>query len=448
MNNLANIIFKKIKSTIVYRVLRKSAAILNVLTLDLVKMIFIVGKLKAGKKFSSKWNIHVEETGGTSIGSVELKTGAKIVIDGDSVYRVEGDKSDVLLTVKGASDWRLLYMDSRQNVYVSPHSSAYGSMPMEERGLYRYTGDTREFQKVLSLYSQDSDDGMTSIPNDDTIWSMCEDNEGNLYAGTYSHTVRRNPSIYKSKDGGLTWEIVFNFLALNSEARHIHSISFDPYVCKLYCLVGELNTLYESTDGGVTWKDLKIQTGGLMKQKSARMHPTPTGLLLGSDGAYNTEIYKLNRRNHVKLVYQGWAGTIFGFRRSPNTGLLYAFSKVDASIVEPHYMPPLDGSVFSWFRAHMLEHMNWLRYYMSCYFRFPQERVRPQSAAILVSDNDGDSWKILFKKRVGSTGNYGFWTAGQFVNNVCTFGLLEQKDGKRVFSSVNVVEQPETFVDE
>ena len=104
------------------------------------------------------------------------------------------------------------------------------------------------------------DPAMEWINNDDTLWTMCEDLDGNLYAGVYSHSARANPSVYKSTDGGLTWKYIHNFITrgtypgseYGNSVRHVHCINFNNYDNCLYAAVGEINTISKSSDFGET----------------------------------------------------------------------------------------------------------------------------------------------------------------------------------------------------
>ena len=272
---------------------------------------------------------------------------------------------------------------------------------------------------------------------------MCEDQNGYLYAGVYAHTIRSNPVIYKSIDGGLQWSIITNFLEINTSARHIHCITYDKNNDCLYCLVGEINTLYKSHDGGFHWIDTKLQTGGLFHQKCTAVIPTEHFRILGSDGPYNFEIYLTSDNTHYKTTYQGWAGVIFGFRQSDKTDNLYAFTKLDISVEDSNYWPPVNcNKPFSWLRNNLLDRKDWLIYNLSCKSRFPKDAIRPQHAAILGSNDEGKSWKILYIEQVGTDSNYGFWTAGTFFNGKCSFSLVTRnKNGEKAFTKTIIIDE-------
>ena len=351
-----------------------------------------------------------------------------------NVVRIGYDGTEeTILSISGSGfDWRLCWKDSNDNVYVSPHAS-WGSMTAADRGLYKLTKGASAFTKVISLYGASSSVPTESENNDDTIWTMCEDASGNLYAGVYAHTKHANPAIYKSTDGGDTWIYAYNFntSGLTTGGRHIHAIVYSPWKDALYCIVGEINTIFKSVDGGTTWTNLNIT----LRVKGSSMLATPNGLLVGSDGAYNCEIDLVyaDDKTH-ETVFSGWANTVFAIRRSDLTGFVYAFTKIDSSVSSVQYMPPYrvltDTNYLEAWKAgnytsgvapaHLAE---WEAYNASVKDKYPDDALRPQHFAILVSRNGGSIWEVLRAFPCDSGAAYGIWTIGQFHNGECLCGV-------------------------
>ena len=352
-----------------------------------------------------------------------------------TIIRINNDGSqDVLLSLSGNKfDWRCLYMDSNENVYASPHA-AWGSMNMTDRGLYRLTKGAAAMSKVISLYNPNSSTPSEAQANDDTIWTMCEDGDGNLYAGVYAHTMRNNPAIYKSTNGGVTWEYIFNFntSGLTTAGRHIHSIIYSEWKDALYCIVGEINTIYKSTNGGTEWVNLNVT----LTVKGTAMLPTPFGIFIGSDGAYNCDIDMLYNDDVThKRVFRGWANTVFAIRRSDLTGFLYAFTKLDSSVNTLTYYPPVEAIddptiIETWRESVTDEQYNaWLDYHNSVVNEYPDDAIRPQHYGILISRDGGESWKPLIRFSCPSTAANGLWTTGYFFNGECLTGRMERING-------------------
>ena len=314
-------------------------------------------------------------------------------------------------------------------------------MSNSDRGLYKLVKGQSAFTRVLSLYSSTADD---------TIWTMCEDDDGNLYAGVYAHTVRVNPSIYKSTDGGGTWSLLVNFntAGYTNNGKHIHSLIYSKWKKALYCIVGEINTIFKSANGGTTWTNLNVA----LTDKGSAMLATEFGILIGSDSARNCEIDILfnDDTTHSK-VFSGWANTVFALRRSDVTGFIYAFTKVDSSVNAKngsgydYYFPP--NSVFDapdlWtaineWKTHITtaQYNEWYAYYQSVVDTYPDDAVRPMHSSILVSRNGGQSWEVLKAFELGINTNNGetyidgFWTTGYFLNGECLTG--RRSDGEAV----------------
>lgn len=352
----------------------------------------------------------------------------------------DGVEENVLSLSGSGMDWRCLYIDSSENVFASPHAS-HGNVGQSDRGLYKLEKDGSEFKKVLKLYDPESEVPTESQANDDTIWTMCEDDQGNLYAGVYAHTKRANPSIYKSTDGGETWFLLINFAnteyvsGYDARAMHIHSIIWNPYDKSIYVIIGEINTIYKSTDGGDTWTDLNVT----LNVKGSSMLAIPSGILVGSDGGREIWIDLVRNDLSHKTTFTGWANTVFAIRQSDVTGILYAFTKIDSSISNNNLWPPeevneveteeeklsiIDDWADGFFGGKDNQnYKNWKRYFDVVYPIFPEDAFRPQHFGIIASMDGGEHWKPIYRKKVPSTGAYGIWTIGYFYNGECLCGV-------------------------
>ena len=353
------------------------------------------------------------------------------------VVRIGYDGTEeTLLTISGSLfDWRCLWMDSNENVYASPHAS-WGSMSVGDRGLYRLVKGENSMQKVISLYNAGSSVPTETQNNDDTIWTMCEDGSGNLYAGVYAHTVRANPAIYKSTDNGATWSYLINFNdeGLTTSGKHIHSVIYSEWQKALYCIVGEINTVFKSVDGGETWENLHVT----LVSKGSAMCATPYGIFIGSDNAYNCDIDVLYNDDIThERVFRGWANTVFAIRCSDITGFLYAFTKIDSSVNSESYYPPVgaltDPDVIETWKNSVSSTVydTWKAYYDSVIGEYPSDAIRPQHYGIIVSTDGGKNWKPLIRFDSSSESANGLWTTGYFTNGECLTGRMDNHASKK-----------------
>ena len=380
---------------------------------------------------------------------------------GGTIVKIALDGTETnLLTINGASDWRGLFMDSNLNVYASPHASvgSSGGFSMTDRGLYKLTYGESTFEKVIALYNPSSTDIPETQSNDDTIWTMCEDADGYLYAGVYCHTVRFAPRIYRSTDGGNTWVDYYNFLPILPQGHHVHCIIYNEYNNALYAIIGEVNTILKSTDHGQTWTNLNLACEG---DKGTAMIAVPDGVIIGSDGAYELTMSKMNV-DETKITTRGrvWANTCFGTRKSDVTGWIYAFGKIDSSVNSTSYMPPVsaisDAAALQSWKDSSPEHLaQWEKYHNYTKDIYPEDCIRPQHFAILVSKDNGNTWEVAYREQVASTAANGIWCVGYFKNGECLCGRFIEgqvkkplviSEGKHKYSKNGVDLNGEIFI--
>lgn len=382
---------------------------------------------------------------GVIIGARSNGTIVKIDLDGNET---------TLLTIQGATDWRLLWMDSNMNVYASPHSSVKNaetpSLNVADRGLYRLAYNASSFSKVISLYDASSSDPKLRENNDDTIWTMCEDASGNLYGGVYSHTIHYRPTLYKSADKGVTWNAVFDFLTISPNGHHVHCVTYNKYNNALYVIIGEVNTIYKSTDGGASWIDLDVKCE---IDKGTSLFAVEDGMIIGSDSAYNCIMSKLYADDKtIKTNGKIWANTVFGIRQSDVTGWIYAFCKIDSSVGSTSYYPPIsaltDPNALNQWKSSAPKYTldAWIEYSNSISSIYPQDAIRPQHCAILISKDNGETWQVLWKYKTGSGAGYGFITVGQFKNGECLAGWTAARNEYDFMQPVVISEGQHKYV--
>ena len=337
-------------------------------------------------------------------------------------------EEETLLEISGTKmDWRCCWKDSNENVYVSPHGS-WGGVEQAQRGLYRLENGSNTFTKVISLYDPSSDVPSETEENDDTIWTMCEDDDGNIYAGVYAHTVRANPKIYKSTDGGETFSVIADMLDYIPTGKHIHSIIFNKWNKGLYCIVGEYNSIFKSVDGGKTWTDLHIT----LDAKGSALCATKDGVFVGSDGTMLRIDWLHNDDKTHETVFKGWANTIFAIRQSDITGFLYAFTKIDSSVNQ--LFPPVEAiddatALVQWNESvSAATVVNWTKNYNEIINTFPEDAIRPQHYGILISRDGGVTWDVLRYIKSDSLGADGYWCIGDFYNGEVLASAQVQRD--------------------
>ena len=178
------------------------------------------------------------------------------VSHGDGVYR----STDAGKTWKhmGLSDTRhiakvRIHPTNPDIVWVAAFGHAFG--PNEERGIFKTTDGGETWRKVLY---RDENSGAIDLTVDAT-------NPRILYATTWQGQRKfwdissggPGSAVYRSKDGGETWEDISHKPGLPKGTLGKMGISASPVQAgRVWCLIqhAEAPGLYRSDDGGDTWK--------------------------------------------------------------------------------------------------------------------------------------------------------------------------------------------------
>lgn len=277
------------------------------------------------------------------------------------------------------------------------------------------------------------------MTNDDTIWTMCEDKDGYLYAGVYAHAVRKNPSIYRSMDGGVTWFYQHNFITNGTlpmdkyanKPTHVHCVNYNEYDGCLYAAVGEVNTICKSSNKGTTWTDMEVSC---YYGQPTYLLGVKDGLLIGSDGHYSCGVSKLcTDGKTLKNCGRTAPGFIFNIRRSDLTGWLYAATRIDNLVADTSRCPPIEAvtdaaALEEWkSQAESLYLKWWSDYNEWAQKYYPEDAIRPTHAVLMVSRDEGETWEVIKYEDVCS--NYasicGYITTGYFRDGECLIGCIK-----------------------
>lgn len=99
-------------------------------------------------------------------------------------------------------------------------------MCIAKKGIFKYNSAKGVFEKCCH------------IEKGSKPMSLCQDKDGIIYFGEYCFNPQRNPmNIFKSTDGGDTWEIAYHFK--EGEINHIHGIFCDPYTNRIWVATGD-----------------------------------------------------------------------------------------------------------------------------------------------------------------------------------------------------------------
>ncbi len=112
---------------------------------------------------------------------------------------------------------------------------------------------------------------------------ICLTPGGELYWGEYFLNLRRAEpvGIYRSSDGGLTWEAAWTFQP--GQVCHVHRVVHDPHDGALLVLTGDRDAeagIWRTAD---RFRTLDLVAGGSQQYRTAALIPTPAGLVFGTD---------------------------------------------------------------------------------------------------------------------------------------------------------------------
>ena len=119
---------------------------------------------------------------------------------------------------------RRLFRLDMCNVFLSN-----GNLIILRNGIvYNYDIDKKKISKTLELKQ------CRNILHQ----SMCQTKEGHLYFGEYGMNPKRDEvNVYRSKDTGKTWHIIYTFP--KGKIRHIHGCYYDKFTNKIWTLTGD-----------------------------------------------------------------------------------------------------------------------------------------------------------------------------------------------------------------
>ena len=163
-----------------------------------------------------------------------------------------GLTTEIFYTVNGGTDWESIYFGpdygdiNVNNVMISPY---------DEMRLFIMRGGSPNPTQGGLLISEDAGQNwVEKLPN--TTYSALTfhpENENEIYLGTYYLSGEMEENLYKSTDGGDTWNIVpINWTAMSSNS--IHSIVYNLSNLNKMVILEE-NEIVLSEDGGQTWEN-------------------------------------------------------------------------------------------------------------------------------------------------------------------------------------------------
>jgi photosystem II stability/assembly factor-like uncharacterized protein len=200
------------------------------------------------------------------IGDAYYKMVRSLAIDPDNsqiLYMVDEEVNNIYKTTDGGTNWQNLKLkDSLPNVFSLEFVTVDPKKPSNVYvvGQYDVTGTVSALFKSTdggNSWKETTIDPEASIAR---VLAIDPVNPSVLYTGCNYYlflqpNIRRFGRIYKSTDGGDTWEMVFE-----KEDYIFRSIAIDPKNPQTV-YAGYGSGIYKSTDGGTNWQELTADRG-------------------------------------------------------------------------------------------------------------------------------------------------------------------------------------------
>ena len=180
---------------------------------------------------------------------------------GDGIYKSEdGGASWKNMGLKNSRQIGMIAIDPRNTdvVYVAAEGSIWG--PGGDRGLYKTTDGGKNWKKVLEISENTGVNNVVLDPrNPDVIYATSEQRRRHVFT-----KIGGGPesAVYKSKDGGSTWDKIMNGLpSVHIGGTGIAISPVNPDV--LYIIMeaqGESGGFYRSVNRGATWEKMSSHT--------------------------------------------------------------------------------------------------------------------------------------------------------------------------------------------
>lgn len=125
--------------------------------------------------------------------------------------------------------------------------------------------------------------------------NLCQDSYGTIFYGEYFfNPERKSVNVYKSTDGGISWQIAYTFEA--GEINHIHGIFNDPYMNGLWIFTGDEDSACIAAYSEDGFTSLNKQFVGEQKYRVCVPLFRDTDIVYATDSQYeHNTIRKISR---------------------------------------------------------------------------------------------------------------------------------------------------------
>jgi hypothetical protein len=156
--------------------------------------------------------------------------------------------------------------------------------------------------------------------------------DGNIYWGEYFNNKEREPvSVYRSKDGGYSWEVIYTFP--EGTIRHIHNMFYDSFDDSLWILTGDEDSESKILKTDRNFNSIEVIFQRNQQSRAATMIIEKDYIYYATDTPYEQNyIYRIERKTgqREKLaeisgpsMYSCKAGKMYFFSSAAEPGECY-----------------------------------------------------------------------------------------------------------------------------
>lgn len=260
--------------------------------------------------FGRTWDPIFDDAPTGSVGDIAIAPNNPDIIvvgSGEGLHRPDlGVGDGIFKSIDGGESWKfmglgdiqqvarvIIHPDNPKLIYVAGLGHPYG--PNEQRGVFRSQDGGETWEKILYI---DQNTGATQVEfepgNPNTLYAaMWEHREGPWENARFQG---ENSGLYKSTDGGDTWEELSEGLPSAAQGRGRIGIGIAPSNTDLIfaCVDARKNGgIYKSTDAGASWTLINTDRrlwGRGSDFAEIEVHPTnPDRLYVGNIAAYQSD---------------------------------------------------------------------------------------------------------------------------------------------------------------
>jgi hypothetical protein len=181
-----------------------------------------------------------------------------------------------------------------------------------------------------------------------------------LFFGEYGHNAeRREVPVYRSLDGGQTWEVIYTFPA--GKIKHVHGCYHDPYEDKIWVLTGDFANENYLLCADCDFKQIEWIGDGQQKYRTCNLFFRPDRVDWVMDSQLEPSYHiSMDRRTRQITVRQMFPGPVWYIKALEDSVYLAATAQEIGPGVQDRYAHLLvSHDLNTWEDVFQIEHDGW-----------------------------------------------------------------------------------------